>query len=54
MKQNGNPTTAEINRHLKDEGRSSSANNALGKLVKLKKLKRTQLEGERGSRYSLI
>jgi hypothetical protein len=48
-----NPTSAEINKHITSEGRSSSANNALGKLVKEKKLKRTPLEGQRGSRYSL-
>jgi hypothetical protein len=48
-----NPTSAEINQHIKSEGRSSSANNALGKLVKEKKLKRTPIPGERGSRYSL-
>ena len=48
-----NPTSAEINQHIKSEGRSSSANNALGKLVKEKRLKRTPIEGQRGSRYSL-
>jgi hypothetical protein len=54
VKQQRNPTTAEINRHLKGEGRSSSANNALGKLVGEKNLKRTPLgKGIRGSRYSL-
>jgi hypothetical protein len=40
-------------KHLKGEGRSSSANNALGKLVREKKLKRTPIVGKRGSRYSL-
>jgi len=53
VKQKKNPTSAEINQHIMSEGRSSSANNALGKLVKEKKLKRTPLEGQRGSRYSL-
>jgi hypothetical protein len=53
VKQQKNPTSAEIQKHLKDEGRSSSASNALGKLVREKKLKRTPIAGQRGSRYSL-
>ena len=53
VKQKKNPTSAEINQHITSEGRSSSANNALGKLVKEKKLKRTPIAGQRGSRYSL-
>jgi hypothetical protein len=53
VKQMKNPTTAQINDHLIMEGRSSSANNALGKLFREKKLKRTAIEGQRGSRYSL-
>jgi ferric-dicitrate binding protein FerR (iron transport regulator) len=48
-----NPMSAEIHKHLKHEGRSSSASNALGKLVREKKLKRAPLAGQRGSRYSL-
>ena len=49
----GTPAAADINQHFKDEG-SASANNALGKLVKEKKLKRVPLgKGIRGSRYSL-
>jgi len=54
VKQKKSPTSAEINQHIKSEGRSSSANNALGKLVKEKKLKRTPIAGQRGSRYSLV
>jgi hypothetical protein len=53
VKQQKKPTTAEINEHLKGEGRSSSAGNALGKLVREKKLKRTPIAGQRGSRYSM-
>jgi hypothetical protein len=54
VKQRKNPMTAEINQHLKDEGRSTNADNALNKLVKAKKLKRTPLEGQRGSRYLVV
>jgi len=54
VKQEKNPTTAEISQHLLGEGRSNGAINALTKLVKEKKLKRTPLgKGIRGSRYSL-
>ena len=54
VKQQRNPTTSEVNQHLKDEGRSSTANNALGKLVRENKLDRAPLgKGIRGSRYSL-
>jgi hypothetical protein len=53
VKQKKNPTSAEINQHILSEGRSSSANNALGKLVREKKLKRAPIAGQRGSRYSL-
>jgi ferric-dicitrate binding protein FerR (iron transport regulator) len=53
VKGHKNPMSAEIHKHLKHEGRSSSASNALGKLVREKKLKRTPMAGQRGSRYSL-
>jgi hypothetical protein len=43
----------EIEKHWTSEGRAVSAANLLSKLVKEKKLKRTPLKGERGSRYSL-
>jgi hypothetical protein len=45
-------TTAEINSHFKSEGRSGNAYVALGKLAKAKKLKRKNMPGERGSRYT--
>lgn len=45
-------TTSEISKHWKSEGRSGDAYNALGELVKAKKLKRQNMPGERGSRYT--
>ena len=53
VKSAGNPTTKDVNKHWKGEGRGGAADNALTKLVKLKRLKRTQVNGERGSRYQL-
>jgi hypothetical protein len=61
VKERKNPTSAEIFQHAKDEGRSTSAATALGKLVRNKKLKRTPLgmgipfgKGSRGSRYTQV
>jgi hypothetical protein len=45
-------STREINEHWKSEGRSGDAYVAIGKLVKEKKLKRKNMPGERGSRYT--
>lgn len=53
VKEQKKPTTKEINAHWKSVGRPFTADVPLGKLVKDKKLKRTPLVGERGSRYSL-
>jgi hypothetical protein len=53
VKQHKKPTTREINAHWKSAGRGFTADVTLGKLVKDKKLKRSPLVGERGSRYSL-
>jgi len=53
VKQQTKPTTREINTHWKGAGRPFTADVPLGKLVKEKKLKRTPLVGERGSRYSV-
>lgn len=53
VKERKNPTTQEIKKHWTTEGRKGTADNALTLLVKGKKLKRTPLEGQRGSRYSL-
>jgi hypothetical protein len=54
IKTNKNPTSQDIEKHWKSEGRSYVAANLLSKLVKEKRLKRTPLgKGIRGSRYSL-
>jgi cell division septum initiation protein DivIVA len=53
IKERKNPTTKDLTKHWASEGRGGTAANALSRLVKEKKLKRTPLEGERGSRYSL-
>jgi hypothetical protein len=54
IKSNKSPTSQEIEKHWKSEGRSFVAANLLSKLVKEKVLKRTPLgKGIRGSRYSL-
>ena len=54
IKSAGTPTTKEVNQHWKGEGRGGSADNALTKLVKTKKLKRINIKGERGSKYSVL
>jgi hypothetical protein len=53
IKERKNPTTKDLTKHWASEGRGGTAANALSRLVKEKKLRRTPLEGERGSRYSL-
>ena len=53
VKERKNPTTKDLTKHWSSEGRGGTAANALSRLVKEKKLKRTPLEGQRGSRYSL-
>jgi hypothetical protein len=52
VKKAGTPTTKEVNKHWKAEGRGGTADNTLTKLVKLKKLKRINLVGQRGSKYT--
>ena len=54
VRQHRNPTSREINAHWKSQGRPWSADVTVGKLVRDKKLKRTPLEGQRGSRYALV
>lgn len=55
VQQNKNPTTAEIKEHYVGEGRGGTADNALSKLVKDKKLKREPIgPGIRGSRYLVV
>lgn len=46
-------TTAEVNKQWKSEGRSGDAYITLGQLVKAKKLKKEELKGQRGSRYTI-
>lgn len=46
-------TTRELNEAWKSDGRSGSADVLLGRMVKAKTLKRTKLQGQRGSTYSL-
>lgn len=44
---------AQLRRHWKSDGRSGVPDNALSKLCKDRKLVRTAIRGQRGSRYSL-
>jgi hypothetical protein len=53
VKGRSNPIGRDIEKHWASEGRAVTAANLLSKLVKEKKLKRTPLKNERGSRYSL-
>jgi hypothetical protein len=53
VRANRNPTTQDVKRHWASEGRGGTADNALSKLVRDRKLKRIALEDQRGSRYSL-
>ena len=53
VKSRSNPIGREIEKHWASEERAVTAANLLSKLVKEKKLKRTPLKNERGSRYSL-
>lgn len=45
-------TTSEINAHWRSEGRAGNAYVALGHLTKQKEIKRQNLKGQRGSRYT--
>lgn len=45
-------TTSEVNKHWKGEGRAGDAYVTLGQLTKLRKIKRKNLKGQRGSRYT--
>jgi hypothetical protein len=46
-------TTQDIKKHWATEGRGGTADNALSKLVREKKIKRFPLEGQRGSRFAV-
>ena len=54
VKSKSNPIGKDIQKHWAREGRAGAAANLISKLVKAKRLKRTPLNGERGSRYSLV
>jgi hypothetical protein len=45
-------TTAEINKAWKDSGRGASADTTLSKMVKDGKIKRENIPGKKGSRYT--
>ena len=51
--QQKNPTSQEIEKHWKSEGRGGAAANMLTKLFKEKTVKREPLKEGRGSRYTL-
>ena len=53
VKKKGSPTSQEIQKFWKSQGRGGSAANALVKLTKSKQLKRTKAKTGRGSHYSL-
>ena len=52
VKRHGKPNAAEVNKHWQSEGRGGKADNTLSRLVKQKQLKRVEVKGERGSRYT--
>ena len=51
IREHRNPSTSEITAHWRSEGRGGKADNALSRLVKIRRLKRQPIAGERGSRY---
>jgi hypothetical protein len=53
IKKHGSPTTQQIKAHWQSERRGGTADNALTKMVKEKRLKRKPIEGARGSTYEL-
>ncbi|MGA2440238.1 MAG: hypothetical protein ABSH08_04735 [Tepidisphaeraceae bacterium] len=53
VKSKSNPIGRDIEKHWASEGRAGTAANLISKLVKERRLKRTPLKDERGSRYSL-
>ena len=53
VKEQGKPTSQEIERQWTAEGRKGRAAKALSKLTREKKLTRTPIAGKRGSRYTL-
>jgi hypothetical protein len=53
VKSESNPIGREVEMHWAKEGRAGTAANLLSKLVKEKRLKRSPLKDQRGSRYSI-
>ena len=53
LKRSKTLTTKDISKRWKQAGRGSTANTTLTKLVKDKKIKRENIEGAKGSKYSL-
>ena len=53
VKQKPGITSAQINAQWRKQGRAASADTTLSKLVKDKKLKRQNIKGARGSRYTV-
>lgn len=47
------PTTKEVNRHWKAEGRGGTADNTLSLMVKKRAIKRVRVEGQAGSTYTV-
>lgn len=45
-------TTSEINKHWQSEGRAGTAYVTIGQLVKRRKIRKENLKGQRGSRYT--
>jgi hypothetical protein len=54
IRQQGKPTTAEINDHWKSEGRPGVANPTVARLLKRGLLQRENDPAVRGSRYSVV
>jgi len=52
VKRHGKPNAADVNKHWQSEGRGGKADNTLSRLVKNKQLKRVEVKGERGGRYT--
>ena len=52
VKGKGSATTKDINDHWSKEGRGGRADNTITRLFKAKKLKRQNIKGARGSRYT--
>jgi len=54
VKKTGGATTKEIQKNWNSQGRGGTADNSLSQLFKAKKLKRTPLKDQPGSRYTLV